>query len=449
MVLHGCKRRREHIKVIDATGDCALTDELRHVKAKPSTHTSNFPLLELPYHILCDIVSRLPLVDIFRCRCVCKTTRRLLKDPYFSRMHLTRAPNLTTNLILQENMGKWGALYFFTFDQRESAVASWSSDGQYAPCYFGRGLPTLTRGTAEFSFRTQRLSLVASCNGLLCLYFDSTSEPFYGICNPLLGECLKLPPLKLSVPVNTYANHSGFGYCPKMKQYKVIHFMHLPSRDPHSSPDSKQMVANIHTLGSDTWRRIENVPYLKRNSFNPFLNGALHWVTNSSKPSELIYSFDLEGEKFKAVPPPAHFNAQYVKKLSCINIGVLRGCLCICYIYESASFEVWVMKEYGARESWVKEFGIDMKFYCRLQAEDLRRPIKFFSNGDLWFISSSDTLVSFSPEKQTFRELRAMGHLFEGTAHDLSFISLKDAVGALRSQVRKLRFGRKKVIFGV
>lgn len=442
MVLNGCKRQREQIKGY-AERENTLTKIPQCVEREASISAPTFPLLELPYHILCDIFSRLPLLCIIRCRCICKTLLGLLKDPYFCNLHLTRAPTLTTNLILEENVEKWGSLHFFTVDLRESTLASSSSDNQHPPCYFKHGLPTLSRLNAEFSFRTQRFSLVGSCNGLLCLYFNSPKS-FYYICNPLLGEYVRIPSITASSPVYTYANHSGFGYCPTKKQYKVINFMYL------AAPESKHMVANVNTLGSDSWRRIEHAPFLERNSFDPFLNGALHWITNSSKPSELISSFDLEKETFKNIPPPAHFNVQFLKKLAWMNIGVLRGCICICYIYNCVEFEVWVMKEYGVKESWIKDFSIDLNFYCKLQVEDLRRPLKFLSNGDLWFISSSESLVSFSPQKRTFRELRSLDSwLNKITAHDLSFLSLRDVAGVKRHQVRSLKIVKRRVELNV
>ncbi|KAG8368943.1 hypothetical protein BUALT_Bualt15G0098900 [Buddleja alternifolia] len=572
--MHGLKRRIEHFSEVRGKN---LIDELHCTTTETSTSRLKFPLLELPVHIICDILSRLPLKDIFHCRCVCKLFLNLLKDPYFAKVHLARAPISTTNLILQENVGKWGALHFFTFDLGDSTFSSCSSDDQNIKnknqCYFRHGLHLLSKSDAEFCFPTQRLTLVGSCNGLLCLYFDSPSKPFFGICNPILCESIKLPRIITSSPppVYTYANHSSFGYCPRTKQYKVISFMYLTS-----SIDSKRVVAEVHTVGSDSWRRIESAPFPKIASFDPFFNGSLHWITNSSKPSELISSFDLEKEKFIRVPPPPHFNAEYVNKVSWINTGVLRDCLCLCYIYEDSEFEVWVMREYGVKDSWRKEFSIDMKFYydercdniylvklllvilgrsapfpkiasfdpffngslhwitnsskpselissfdlekekfirvpppphfnaeyvnkvswintgvlrdclclcyiyedsefevwvmreygvkdswrkefsidmkfyCKLRVEDFHRPIKFLSNGDLWFISSCDSLVCFSPRKRTFRELRSMGPwTTEVTAHDLSFVSLKDVMGVKSRKVKNFRLERPRYIFGV
>ncbi|KAL8541871.1 hypothetical protein ACS0TY_002934 [Phlomoides rotata] len=420
------RRRREDIKVGKAS----------------TTGVGFFPLLELPVHIICDIISRLPLKNIFQCKCVCKMLLEVLKDPYFSKIHLAVAPTLTSNLILEDNIGKSGSLYFFPCDLRESTLSSCNSDDQNARCSFSRGLPVLNKGNAEICFRTQRVTLIGSCNGLLCLYYGSSSHPFYGICNPILGEFLELPRLSASPSASAYANHSGFGYCPRMNKYKVIRFMY-----PNPT-DTTKIVAAVHTLGSDSWRSLtESAPSPRQQkSFDPFLNGALHWISISSKPCELICSFNLEREGFRFVPPPSHFDAPYVKKVSWINVGVLKGCLCICFMYEDIEFEVWAMREYGVQESWTKEFRIDMKFYCGLQFEDLYRPVKLFSNGELWFISSLDSLVSFSPRKRTFRELRSVARWkSDVTAHDLSFLSLKVIAGARSSKVLKYRVGNSNL----
>ncbi|GFP95063.1 F-box/kelch-repeat protein at3g06240 [Phtheirospermum japonicum] len=410
-----------------------------------TSSTPIFTLLELPVPIIYDILSRLPLADIFRSRCVCKMLLKLLKDPYFSKIHLSRAPTLRTNLILQEHFGKWGAVHFFVFDLSESTLSSCSSidDDQTIYC------SSLSKRNSEFSFRTNGLTLVGSCNGLLCFYSNPPSRPFYVICNPILGECIRLPQLTAPSMLYNYDNRSGFfGYCPRTKQYKIISFVDRSFADYLNSVYSRKIIVHIHTLGSDSWRKVENAPCPKRSPFDPFLNGALHWITDSEKPSELINSFELETEKFEFVAPPVHFNILYMNKVSWINVGVLRGCLCICYIYEDVLFDVWVMREYGVRESWAKEFGIDMKFYCKLRVEDLHRPVRFFGNGDMWFISSAGSLVSFSPQKRTFKELRSIGiRRSEVTIHNLSFISLKDVVGEKNPDLQKLRIGSRDLMF--
>ncbi|XP_073045527.1 F-box protein At3g07870-like [Primulina eburnea] len=429
MEIHRSERRGKYLMIFEERAKNCVDEQQCDGTAPLITRLSEPIVLELPDHVLCDIFSRLPLKSIFHCSRVCKMFLQLVKDSCFIELHRARSSVLTTNLIFQHSLGQLSTRRLFTFNHEEPPLSFCTCDDQNKHYCCHHGL--YTWNISVFTFHTRRHVLVGSCDGLLCLYFDSSPKPFYAICNPIRREQIKLPCLAISTPFNTYANYSGFGYCRKTKQYKVISLMYLISIDPLTSEESKRLVADVHTLGSDSWRRIENAPWPKRKSFDPLLNDALHWITTSCKPCELISSFDLAAETFKFVPPPAHFSLQYIDKISSINIGVLKNCLCICYIYKDTVFEVWLMKEYGVKESWTRQFRIDMKTYTELSIEDLQRPIKFLNNGDLWFISGSEFLVSFSPAKRTFKELRPIGpEKSEIIAHNLSFISPKDVAGA-------------------
>ncbi|XP_075511119.1 F-box protein At3g07870-like [Primulina tabacum] len=421
MELDGSKIHRKRFMSSEGRGDKWIDEQTFDSSAEVISRSS-FPICELPGHIIIDIFSRLPLKCILRCRGVCKMFLDLLKDPYFIQLHLFRSSTLTTYLFYYENWGYRAVLRFLTFNHDEVGMSSCSSDDHFfntkhIACQF----------EVPYGSHLERLDFVGSCNGLLCLYVDSPPMPWYAICNPIYREITMVPSLVVSASLYTYANNSGFGYCQKIKKYKVISFMYLTSMDPVTSAESKRMVANIHTLGTDSWRRVENAPRPKHKSFDPLLNGVFHWITDSYKPCELVSSFDLATETFKFVPPPAHFSPQYVTKISWINIGVLKDCLCICYIYENADFEVWLMREYGVKESWTRHVCVDTKFYV---VEDMQRPLKFLNNGDLWFLSTAETLVSFSPAKKTFREVKSIRRKKEVTAHVFSFISLEDVVGA-------------------
>ncbi|KAL3651506.1 hypothetical protein CASFOL_004508 [Castilleja foliolosa] len=437
MELRGCKRRIEHVMFTERRDDIMITEA-------STSSTPVFTLLDFPVPIIYDILSRLPLTDIFRCRCICKMLLKLLKDSYFSKIHFALASTLRTNLILRENFGRWDALHFFTFDLSESTLPSCSSIDGDQTIYCS----TSSERNSEFTFRTNGLTLVGSCNGLFCFYSNPPSRPFYVICNPILGECIRLPQIITPSMLYNYENRLGFfGCCPRTKQYEIISFVDRTSADYINSVYARKVIVHIHTLGSDSWRTIEDVPCPKRSPFDPLLNGSLHWITDSEKPSELITSFELGTEKFDFVAPPSHFNSLYMNKVSWINVGVLRGCLCLCYIYEDVLFDVWVMREYGVRQSWTKEFGIDMKFYCQLRVEDLHRPLRFFGNGDMCFVSSAGTLVSFSPKKRTFKELRLIGSRREVSLHNLSFISLKDIVGKKNPDLQILGIKSRELMF--
>ncbi|KAH7842664.1 hypothetical protein Vadar_007832 [Vaccinium darrowii] len=64
----------------------------RRKKTEDLTNTNSTTISELPSHITCDILSRLPLNSIFSCKRVCSSFRNLTLEPDFPRLHLPRSP---------------------------------------------------------------------------------------------------------------------------------------------------------------------------------------------------------------------------------------------------------------------------------------------------------------------------------------------------------------------
>lgn len=407
-----------------------------------STTTSvKFPILELPTNLIFDILSRLPLKSICRCRSVCKTFLELLEHPYFAQLHLAKASSTTVSLALQKHIGYQGFLCFHLIDLDDVSKAAPCSTVCYHDVCHARSHPhpdhSLTTQNAEFYFYDRGAAVVGSCNGLLCLYYALQNA--YCIFNPVLGEYVVCPCQTLSAPAYTYINHSGFGFCSSTRQYKIVRFMCVASVDSLASLPKTEVVVEIHTLGSESWRKMHNVPHPKiQGSFNSFLNGCLHWITTSRKPSDLICSLDLEKECIRILPPPYHFSQSYVNKISWITVGTLRGCICLCYVNDDNLFEVWVMKDYGVKESWIKDFSIDINFYSGLRMEHLNHPIKFLNNGDLWVVSGN-ALVSYCPRAGTFKDLKVLDSWkTEVIVHIPSFISLKHALEGKHVEVKNL-----------
>ncbi|KAI5658202.1 hypothetical protein M9H77_26995 [Catharanthus roseus] len=424
---------------------------------------SGFPILELETNILYEILSRLPLRSILACRCVCKTFLKILKDdPFFIQLHLARA-RTTVNLVLEGCVYDQSWLVFSMFDLDQGFRASCSIDCQHSSCRPGNPFsPARAWQNAEFCILNRRTALVGECNGLLCLYSDLSSQPLYVICNPVLGEYLPLPYLSPSTtPVVSYFNISGFGFS-ESGEYKVIHFASLKSVDPLTSLPSRKMVVDIGTLSSGLWRRISDAPCPKiRGSFDSLLNGSLHWITNSHKPAELLCSLNLESENFMSLPPPSHFNLDFMNKISGTNVGVLGGSLCLCYVKEKSHFEAWVMKDYGVKESWMKQFSIDIAFYSGLRRVDFYKPLKFLSNGELWLQQSFNCLISYNPQTGTFKDFEVPEHLSNGIIqghqgptlhsgvilHYPTLISLQNAVKGKNLTVVKYGKDRRTKVF--
>lgn len=408
-------------------------------------------ILELPEELLSDIISRLPLKTIFCAKVVCKPFLKIIKDPHFAVTHLANARDSSAALIVRdlelsfENFRPW----MIEVDANPGR-SSWSGDDHPGDQHIiSMQSRCVSLKNDKCCFSRNNTIVISSCNGLVCLYSPAELKPQYCICNPVTGECLSLPPPKLASKRSRYI-HSGFGFCATNAQYKVIHFMAPQGSSLPTTPNATTEVM-VLTVGTTSWKNIGSGPRVRAGgSFDSLLSGCLHFITRSNEPSKLICSFDLAKDEFKAVPEPPHFVLDFVNDISWINVGVKGQCLCLCYTVIDLKFEVYVMKEYGIRESWVKDFVIDAQFYCMGTIEDLHLPIKFWNNGELLLISGSNNVTSYSPQRKTFRDIMPLEDgTLEAVAHVPSLVTIKSAVGGKRRRkVEKIILERPTLMSG-
>ena len=84
--------------------------------------------------------------------------------------------------------------------------------------------------------------------------------------------------------------------------------------------------------------------------------GALHWVVTrkpKSDQAKFIAAFDNGSERYCVVPQP-----EFADRELHMNVGELDRCLSIICNYFQVHVDVWVMKEYGLKDSWVKLYTV-------------------------------------------------------------------------------------------
>ncbi|PIA42957.1 hypothetical protein AQUCO_02000421v1 [Aquilegia coerulea] len=381
-------------------------------------------MLKLPLDIFLDILSRQPIRSLARCRCVCKTWRKIVHHPRFTSMHIDKAIQLNSNydcnssvsLVLHSTIYEaafGNDIYCLEHDMGDNPDNAMIVKPRFAP--------------SNFEFQ-----VVGSCNGLLCLSENLYYDPIY-VCNPAIGEYVKIPEISKRTH---YDIVSGFGYDEVAKEYKVIRMM-FDSIDYVSEGNSSfKLEAEIYTLGSGVWRKMGDVSYpLRGRASSAFVNGALHWLTDEFiglSVSERIISFDVSREEFHAIPPPPGFD--YVSETFHFSLCDLRKSLCLLDYSSNDQFEIWVMKKYGVKTSWTKEYiisrqelGMD-KFYLD--------PLKLLPNGEMLLVYNSESLVCYDPEQRTVRELgiHNLPPRFEAFTHVGSFVSLSDIIGPSTSR---------------
>ena len=167
----------------------------------------------------------------------------------------------------------------------------------------------------------------------------------------------------------------------------------------------------VYILSSDSWRslRIEFATNVMVNDYNfrltiPLVSGALHWFAHMKEGEEkqgidIILAFDANTEKFRklaALPhvfiktnPCDRYLTSFKRKLAFITFGSSEQ--------PGSPCSIWVMKEYGVVESWIKLSFIPF--------ERAARCIAFTEYGSLLTWSSNDQVenqgskfVSFDAE---------------------------------------------------
>ncbi|PIA43809.1 hypothetical protein AQUCO_01800094v1 [Aquilegia coerulea] len=159
------------------------------------------------------------------------------------------------------------------------------------------------------AFDNEKYVFLGCVNGLACfslLTRDGVERSYY-ICNPITRDHVIYPAATSQQPAlqhlpTYYHHHSGFGYDPDTDTYKVIRI--------HYSYESLLSKAEVCTLGSRSWRSIDDVPSFRpyKSNYGVFVSGSLHWSAYEQHRM-VIVSFNMSTEKFGIIPfPPSKDN---------------------------------------------------------------------------------------------------------------------------------------------
>ncbi|XP_004499736.1 F-box/kelch-repeat protein At3g23880-like [Cicer arietinum] len=330
-----------------------LTTTMEETLTSPPLPTLSFDLIE-------EILYRLPVKSLIQFQCVCKSWKSLISDdPKFAKKHLhmsiTSPRQSRHHLIVNFNCSSCNGKFW---DSPISSVFEAATDDYIAQtklCY-----PSILKFG---SFKA-----VGSCHGILCI----ATQDYFVFWNPSVGQFnISQPPLDYYYNIIVY----GFGYDHLIDNYKVVVVYCYDSESDSSDEDngdddegfSKTQVM-VHTLGTDGWRRIHEFPYsvIPFGEWGKFVGGAINWLA-SEDGSEFSYSFsivslDLGNESYQEILQPDYGEVNVVS----LTLGVLRDCLCI-FAHGESFIDVWIMKEYGKKESWNKLFTVpfieDLGFY--------------------------------------------------------------------------------------
>ncbi|XP_057438510.1 F-box/kelch-repeat protein At3g23880-like [Lotus japonicus] len=288
-----------------------------------------------PVEIVEEIIIRFPVKFLSQLRCVCKSWNALISDPKFARRHLRR---LNRRILLVHLRNRSHENHFVSYPLTSV-------------------LKPVTTGGTQIDSPLDYL-IIGSCDGIICCFkFSHKSGYSFVVWNPSIRKFWELPPLEnllledCDADAHTFPSY-GFGYDHLSDSFKVIViFYYVCLAETH---------VMVHTLGSNSWRRIQDspcIPYWGCCHNGKFVSGAVNWLTGDGEDGfnrgHGIISLDLGKESYQEFLQP-----DYGIEVDYLTMGVMRDCLCLL-----ANSDVWVMKEYGNNDSWTKLFSLPSDFW--------------------------------------------------------------------------------------
>ncbi|KAL0284019.1 UNVERIFIED_CONTAM: F-box protein [Sesamum radiatum] len=356
----------------------------RNDKDEGNPGTAN-SFAQLPHEIVIDILSRLPITSLIRLSFACRSFNSLSHDPNLVNLHVSRSSmNESSCLIFHSDYPIQNQLHFLQLSDER-----------------------LRRIDTPFAVSMPEFSILGSCNGLLCL-INTLFRESISLYNPFTRAYLELPKnYDLQDQVIVY----GFGFHPVTKDYKVIKIAyHTVSfyrrmtrnfRGFKTHQKRQESEVRVYSLSRNAWENKGTVPYRLERWSSPgiLVSGRLHWVAGCNLSA-------LDGRLCAAVPvSPGH-----------------------------GALDIWILKEYGVSESWVKEYSVGVYYPVSMISPELERSLGVWRNmvgkksvrvlcvlrsGEVVLEYRGGGLVAYDPETGSFREsvFDGMPRIYQTTLH--------------------------------
>ncbi|KAL8092566.1 F-box/kelch-repeat protein At3g23880-like [Apium graveolens] len=370
------------------------------------------------YHLsddnLGEIFLRLPVRSLLSCQCVSKRFSEVITNLKFKDIHINRA--------ITSNTTSYCSVFLCGEDDTDE-----SGSNEIVNLRYDHILLENSHRSVSFSYVrlsnpiSCRMSIVGSCNGLLCAKLKGPIDQIGSdmlIWNPVTRENRYVADPKINASTIKRTLALAFGFTPKTKDYKVVRVVaYHNSGKALRQPDSVLVIElEVYNMSTDNWRTYEiktlqcretdHMPPLvnpnillgmSRATNTRSLRGAFHWLSNStadaSRNNKSILSFDLEKEQLRL------FTVLDSKKIPYVEYGIL-DCLndslsMIVPHYSYKFIDIWVMHDYGDRNSWIKLLTVDQ--FQGLAAQ----PIGFWK--DKLFITVNKLLCLYNLRNQEMK----------------------------------------------
>ncbi|CAI9104309.1 OLC1v1002952C1 [Oldenlandia corymbosa var. corymbosa] len=238
----------------------------------------------------------LPFDSLIRFRCVSKSWRDMIDNPFFIEMHSERSKECPPHSADNKIVAIKGTT-FYSFD----SVCKLRGG-------FCRAIATREFSSPPLEFHERGLEIVGSANGILCLWNHLQADEI-GLWNPWIQHyfALPLPPYEFTKKCRPSMS-AAFGYDRNNGDYKVVKWHIYSSK--YELPNSRRYELCVYSLKLNSWKRIQSssssfpISEVYEDYYFPaecaFINGTIHWIASDILwgVEKFIVAFDLGSEGF-------------------------------------------------------------------------------------------------------------------------------------------------------
>ncbi|KAG4912365.1 hypothetical protein JHK82_052949 [Glycine max] len=364
----------------------------------------------LPQELVSNILSRLPAIDLVKCKSVCKSWFDLITDSHFVSNYYVAYNNLKHYQSQEEKLLVIGRPFVSALKTHISLLSCntnnpkknhVSSSLSNLPCEYNN---------SEHKYWSE---ISGPCNGI---YFLEGNPNV--LMNPSLGQFKALPKSHLSASQGTYSltEYSGFGFDLKNNDYKVVVIRDIWLKE---TDERKQghWTAELYSLNSNSWRKLDDaslphpIEIWGSSRVYTYANNCYHWwghdVDESGVKEDAVLAFDMVNDSFRKIKVPIIRGSSKeefatlapLKESATIGVVVypLRG--------QEKSFDVWIMKNYWDEGSWVKQYTVE-------PIEAIYKFVGFYGSNQFPWSSCNEGLgwYDYEPATEKIKDLQVWGN---------------------------------------
>lgn len=346
-----------------------------------------------PSELMDEVLCRVPVKYLLRCRCVSKKWCSVIDSTPFVRKHLKKTLECNVGGLLISGGGKFYLAEVESLDDDSAAVVEINDPLQN----------NLLSG-AQFA---------GAANGLVCLSKNGMNEIL--LLNPSTRKVRKIPSAPAEFPRSfnmVETSLCGFGYDHVNDDFKVV-------KIAECYVQFRGIMVVVYSLKADSWTRIRDVPSNIRftGDWGMFAGGSLHWlaIKNPLDCSEIVMGFDLGLGQFHEVPFPT-VNETSVNFCSRSVVSFGGSYLCILDKYPNSRIDGWLMNDNGMQNLWYKAFSVEQP--GALGSFRFLRPVLFSqSRKEVLLEVDGAKLVWYDLEKKTVKNINIRGMPIKFNSH--------------------------------